>query len=155
MVSGDGQPLRLHMHHYAIEDAGVDHDAPDVVCTTCSPASRDAPRAANPKRVQRTRTKGGGMPAGAAYVGRPTEWGNPFRPGDDHPWYPAGRVIMSRQDAVDLFALHIGAMGAGEYDQDKLGRLRELAGRDLACWCPTDAACHADVLLDLANQAPR
>jgi hypothetical protein len=26
-----------------------------------------------------------------------------------------------------------------------------LAGRDLACWCPLDQPCHADVLLALAN----
>jgi hypothetical protein len=28
---------------------------------------------------------------------------------------------------------------------------RELAGRDLACWCPEDEPCHADVLLRVAN----
>ncbi|WP_019732123.1 DUF4326 domain-containing protein [Mycobacterium avium] len=28
----------------------------------------------------------------------------------------------------------------------------ELAGHDLACWCPPDQPCHADVLLELANQ---
>jgi len=28
---------------------------------------------------------------------------------------------------------------------------RELAGRDLACWCPPAEACHADVLLAIAN----
>lgn len=28
---------------------------------------------------------------------------------------------------------------------------RELAGKDLACWCPLDQPCHADVLLELAN----
>ena len=28
---------------------------------------------------------------------------------------------------------------------------RELSGRDLACWCPVDQPCHADVLLELAN----
>lgn len=27
-----------------------------------------------------------------------------------------------------------------------------LAGRDLACWCPLDEPCHADVLLELANR---
>lgn len=27
----------------------------------------------------------------------------------------------------------------------------ELAGRVLACWCPLDQACHADVLLEIAN----
>lgn len=26
-----------------------------------------------------------------------------------------------------------------------------LAGKDLACWCPLDRPCHADVLLTLAN----
>lgn len=34
-----------------------------------------------------------------------------------------------------------------------LTRVRDdLAGRDLACWCPLDQPCHADVLLDLANR---
>jgi len=28
---------------------------------------------------------------------------------------------------------------------------RELAGRDLACWCPLTEPCHADVLLEIAN----
>ncbi|MFD6517632.1 DUF4326 domain-containing protein [Rhodococcus sp. NPDC060176] len=29
--------------------------------------------------------------------------------------------------------------------------LAELAGKDLACWCPLDQPCHADVLLEIAN----
>jgi hypothetical protein len=29
---------------------------------------------------------------------------------------------------------------------------RELGGKNLACWCAEGAACHADVLLDLANE---
>jgi len=28
-----------------------------------------------------------------------------------------------------------------------------LAGKDLACWCPLDQPCHADVLLEIANRA--
>jgi hypothetical protein len=28
---------------------------------------------------------------------------------------------------------------------------RELRGRDLACYCPLDEPCHADVLLEVAN----
>ncbi len=28
----------------------------------------------------------------------------------------------------------------------------ELRGKDLACWCPLDQPCHADVLLELANK---
>jgi hypothetical protein len=30
--------------------------------------------------------------------------------------------------------------------------LAPLVGRDLACWCPLDSACHADVLLKLARE---
>ncbi|MGV6803246.1 MAG: DUF4326 domain-containing protein [Ruegeria sp.] len=29
---------------------------------------------------------------------------------------------------------------------------RREGGKDLACWCPLDGPCHADVLLDLANE---
>jgi hypothetical protein len=29
---------------------------------------------------------------------------------------------------------------------------RELAGRDLACYCRPDELCHADVLLAIANE---
>lgn len=29
--------------------------------------------------------------------------------------------------------------------------VRELRGRDLACWCRLDQPCHGDTLLDLAN----
>jgi len=28
----------------------------------------------------------------------------------------------------------------------------ELRGKNLACWCKLDAPCHADVLLELANE---
>lgn len=30
-----------------------------------------------------------------------------------------------------------------------------LRGHDLACWCPLDQPCHADVLLEIANGATR
>jgi len=30
----------------------------------------------------------------------------------------------------------------------------ELTGKDLACWCPVDQPCHADVLLEIANPEP-
>jgi hypothetical protein len=31
------------------------------------------------------------------------------------------------------------------------GKLGEIRGKDLACWCPLDQPCHADVLLEIAN----
>lgn len=33
--------------------------------------------------------------------------------------------------------------------------LTELRGKDLACWCPLDQPCHADVILEIANAEPQ
>jgi len=41
---------------------------------------------------------------------------------------------------------------AGRLDFSVQDVRRELRGRDLACWCPLDQACHAGVLLTIANQ---
>lgn len=64
----------------------------------------------------------------------------------------AHRHRRAVEHAVELFRTHIGPMGNYEYDDETLARLRvDLAGRDLACWCPLNQPCHADVLLELAN----
>ena len=46
-----------------------------------------------------------------------------------------------------LFAL----AGLCEQRGKVFDRLAELRGKDLACYCPLDEPCHADVLLELAN----
>ena len=38
----------------------------------------------------------------------------------------------------------------GKSARDVPARIGELRGRDLACWCPLDGPCHADILLRLA-----
>ena len=84
-----------------------------------------------PKRIQRKRTKGWKRPDNSVYVGRPTKWGNPF-------------VISGRdhKPAVRLFERHCLPCLP----------VHELRGKDLACWCPLDETCHADVLLKAANE---
>lgn len=91
----------------------------------------------------------------AVIVARPSKWGNPYRVGDEFAWMGAYPVLgieepLTREDAVDLFRAAIvhGHLPCTEDDVR-----RELAGRDLACWCPLDQPCHADVLLELANPA--
>ena len=37
-------------------------------------------------------------------------------------------------------------------DKAKNTEIIDLGGSDLACWCPLDQPCHADVLLELANR---
>ena len=119
-----------------------------------------------PVRVQRTRTKGGGIPDGAVYVGRPSKWGNPFHTHGDG-------YRMAPESAVQAFrAQFFGPRADGAFfpnDHPKFrtyrGKLqievrelttvadiqRELRGKNLACWCPLDQPCHADVLLEIAN----
>jgi hypothetical protein len=91
-----------------------------------------------PQRFQRSRRKGTRLPADAVVVSRPTKWGNPHHPS-----------ALGRQEAVR------------RYREDLLaGRLmiavedvkHELHGRDLACYCPLDEPCHAEVLIEVANE---
>jgi hypothetical protein len=110
----------------------------------------------NPKRVQRKRVKGWRMPDGAVYVGRPTRWGNPNALrgsryvddiyGEEH-YCDVGEA---RGVAVRLFREHLLFDHLSITVEDVKAELR---GRDLACWCPLDdQPCHADVLLDIANE---
>lgn len=100
-----------------------------------------------PIRIQRKRTKGWRMPEGAVYVGRPTEWGNhAARRGEPDPDPYSGGAPMSAQMAVDYFAWAVSiSPNAAQW-------VAPLRGKDLACWCPLDQPCHADVLLELANR---
>lgn len=73
------------------------------------------------------------MPAGAVYVGRPGKWGNPFQIGRDG----------DRDEVIRKFTAHF-------LQSPLINDLDELRGKDLVCWCAPDA-CHADLLLFLAN----
>lgn len=97
-----------------------------------------------PQRIQRKRTKGWTMPADTVYVGRPTKFGNPFIVGAKNPF---GTVTADNRHAVALFL--------GFAPQNNLlvaAAKEELRGKNLACWCRLDEPCHADTLLELANE---
>ena len=87
-------------------------------------------------------------------VARPTKYGNPFRIGDPlgFPFDEAfGPVVRDRAHAVEIFKTH-ARVTAGYEEMVR----RDLAGLDLACWCPLPAPgepyiCHAAVLLAIAN----
>lgn len=77
----------------------------------------------------------GEIPLNAVYVGRPSQWGNPFK--IDR--FNSRAVVLEKyRDWLD--------------DHIALGRLdpQELRGKDLVCWCAPQP-CHADRLLELAN----
>ena len=91
------------------------------------------------------------MPGGAVYVGRSTKWGNPFRVGA--PNADDCMVCADRADAVAKYRSELTTWGgAVNFSGCTAAEIRaELRGKDLACWCPLDQPCHADVLLEIAN----
>lgn len=107
------------------------------------------------ERIQLRRTKGWRMPENTVRVARPSRWGNPF-PVD----------VYGRATAVDLHRRWLtGNMSMAELSRSSthlngsmvwerrslLDSLGDLRGKNLACWCHRTSACHADVLLELAN----
>lgn len=111
-----------------------------------------------PVRVQLSRAKGWRMPANTVKVDRTSKWGNPFVKHSDG-------VAMDRALAVQLFKSMLvrdGSWWSRPMPWPK-GMIpsgppttvsdveAELRGKNLACWCPLDGPCHADVLLALAN----
>lgn len=116
-----------------------------------------------PKRIQRKRTKGWRTPEGAVYVGRRTKWGNPYivgRPIGDVSVFmlqDAGllskaredhKQLLTGEDSVHMYRIYIE--GCIKHNGDYY-TIENLRGKDLMCWCRLDMPCHADVLLELAN----
>lgn len=111
-----------------------------------------------PVRLQLSRKKGfnlqalslatNGLPA--MRVDRSTPFGNPFYVAKE-PDTRRGTFYhcTSVERAVELFqrSCNNGFEFLG-FREDGLERLR---GKNLACHCPLDAVCHADILLTLAN----
>ena len=69
------------------------------------------------------------MPPNTVYVGRPTKWGNP-------------------SGSVETYTAYIQAIMEMNPEHWNLDELR---GKNLACWCPLDKPCHADILLEIAD----
>ncbi len=124
-----------------------------------------------PERIQLRRTRGWHKPEGAVVVARPSKWGNDFKAlPTAEGWSVFCRIplgldvwiervgIVSREaavvEAIRLYRLRLVRYAEDEFDgEDPISEsLAELRGRDLACWCPLDQPCHADVLLELANR---
>lgn len=120
--------------------------------------SEDSTPAAMPERIQLRRTKGWHKPENTVVVSRPSKWGNPFKVEMiDHEWRVRGlgRLWFGYTTNADAIAAAVELYRSlwrapRNYFPD--ADLSKLRGHDLACWCPLDQPCHADVLLELANR---
>lgn len=101
-----------------------------------------------PVRVTLSRARGWRMPPNTVKVCRPGPWGNPWivRGARRGPSPPGHEEVGTVEEAIARYRAWVTG------DPERLARARrELAGRNLACWCPADRPCHADVLLQIAN----
>lgn len=128
-----------------IETRWLDYVAEHCPCFTCK---AERTRIENlPRRIQRKRTKGWKMPPGTIYVGRPGKWGNPYYAG-------LFKEYTAEQQTADFRRWIEGDLGAERWAGKPPSHedIRQaLKGKDLACWCPPGKPCHADVLLEIAN----
>lgn len=104
----------------------------------------------SPTRIQRRRTAGWRKPDNAVIVSRPSRFGNPCKV-----------ATMQEMGYLDPHAAAVGffegwlrgsrfgwATDEGDARREQiLAALPTLRGKDLACTCRPDQACHADVLL--------
>ncbi len=132
-----------------------------------------------PKRIQRKRKKGWRMPAGCLSVTRPGIFGNPFIGPDAvkaHMAWLRGTLWTATCDGCDqvlyfaeprerlqvetnLFFMvppsdqaGMHTAGLNEMKFRLMKRLKDLRGFDLACFCADGLPCHADNLIELANE---
>jgi len=118
-----------------------------------------------PTRIQRKRTKGFRLPPNTVCCTRPGKFSNPFKIGG---WYKIGgdsgirgiqwswvqcylpnepgyTLIETPEQSVAMFR-----KWALQRTRDNPKWLDELRAADfLACFCPLDAACHVDTLLEI------
>ncbi len=115
----------------------------------------------------------------AVKVSRPTKWGNPFKVVGDMIYVHAGyrRTILSpwvflcsgelerclqlyeavvtgkMNQAIDFAKIRVDAATDIEYwiKHFEKQKLSELKNKNLSCFCKPGEACHADVLLKIAN----
>lgn len=71
------------------------------------------------------------------YIGRPSIWGNPFKIGRHG----------TREEVIDRYREWV------QGQTQLMNQIPYLRGKVLGCWCKP-AACHGDVLVELAQQQP-
>ena len=129
-----------------------------------------------PVRIQLSRRKGfrlqehsralNGLPA--VNVARPSRWGNPFKVGRETELYKFPAILGVTPKTLEHVLISFWSLVSSDNPPEILlkkgGRevkvsypskdeiRRHLRGKNLACWCPLDAPCHADILLRIANE---
>ena len=130
-----------------------------------------------PIRVQRKRTKGWRMPENTVCVTRGTPLGNGFIVGQEVPaifdkmyifdkysdcpayldnldylkYVQRGHLIEDTETAIRLYEQYLNWL-QNKFPQRYEYIKEKLKDKNLACFCPLNQPCHADILLKIANE---
>jgi hypothetical protein len=126
-------------------------------------SGRLAKAVGSPVRVQLSRKKGWKLPPNTVKVDRATMWGNHFQvvPQTDAGWRqielsPAAAFrCFTAAEAVaryEYLLREVPRRGGGRlFALEIMENIHKRCGKHLACWCPLNEPCHADVMLRLVN----
>ncbi len=89
------------------------------------------------------------IPDDAVYVGRPSMYGNHFTHLESKKGHRDLVYVETRAESVARYREWVTTSTDKRAAQIRKS-LPSLKGKDLVCWC-NPLACHADVLLELAN----
>jgi len=84
-------------------------------------------------------------PIDSKRVCRPSRWGNGFKVDE----MPGQTKEQKHFEAVQRFRSWMNSNDPKAMELKE--QLPELKGKNLGCFCPLHLACHADVLLEMAN----
>lgn len=110
-----------------------------------------------PKRIQiRSRNDINKLPENMVYCGRPTEYGNPYKPADYIEPVKRMTGFDDRDIAIVWRLARLYCLLDYKSYLDNRPELKErmrqqLRGKDLACFCSLLAECHVDIVLMVAN----
>lgn len=104
-----------------------------------------------PERIQLSRARGWRLPENTVKVDRTTIWGNPFHTHGDGRRMENGLAVSLFRSMIEKTGGWMANVRGGQISVDRADVVRELRGKNLACWCKPGEQCHADVLLELAN----
>jgi len=86
------------------------------------------------------------------YIGRPTEWGNPYTHISDKET-KAEFVVPTRKDAIQKYEEYL-------LSSELIDKVQSLKGKVLGCWCVSEIrdgssknpVCHGEVIARILNQ---
>jgi len=123
-----------------------------------------------PQRIQRKRTKGYDMQAEsmalnglpAVSVCRPGKWGNHFsvmwspERAEFYVWNTLANqssiLFHSKRAAAEEACVSFRFFLERKYREELSTHALPLRGKNLACFCPLDMPCHADIWIEIANR---